>query len=85
MLDVFGIVPKFQKRRSTLTMTFSQCPIYDGLSSAGVDHKTIELMCSQMASAEYEVLKSAFPNLSGCVKFRSTPGEACVEEFVIIK
>ena len=84
-LGLFGIVPKFEKKRSTLSVTVSQCPMYEGLSRAGLDHKTIELMCSQMAVAEYEVLKNAFPNLSGCVKFRSAPDQACVEEFVITR
>jgi hypothetical protein len=85
MLDLFGIMPRFQRKRSTLSATVSQCPIYEGLSSAGLDHKTIELMCSQMAAAEYEVLRNVFPNLSGCVKFRSAPDQACVEELVVTK
>jgi len=85
MLDLFGIVPKFEKKRATLSVIVNQCPFYNGLSSAGLDHKTIELMCGQIAAAEYGVIKNAFPNLSGCVKFRSAPDQACVEEFVVTK
>jgi hypothetical protein len=80
-----GITPDFEKKGSTLRSKIGQCPIYEGLKSAGLDQNTIEAMCTKMAAVEYEELKTAFPMLSGCLKFRSTPEEPCVEEFVLIK
>jgi hypothetical protein len=83
--DDFGIASEFKKRGSTLSVQTVDCPIYEGWKSAGLDHNTIELMCNKMAGAIYEELKKEFPQLSGCLKFRATPDEACVEEFVLLK
>ncbi len=84
-LGQVGITPDFEKKRSTLRSTVNACPIYDGLKSAGLDDKTIESLCTQMSALEYGELKNAFPMLSACLKFRTTPDEPCVEEFVVIK
>ena len=84
-IEQIGITPDFKKKRSSLTLTVGHCPIYEGCRSAGLDHKTIELMCSQMTALENAELKKAYPMLSGCLKFRSTPDEPCVEEFVLLK
>jgi hypothetical protein len=80
-----GITPDFKRKGSTLELTVGHCPIYEGFKSAGLDHKTIELMCNQMTALENAELKNAYPTLSGCLKFRSTPDEPCVEEFVLLK
>ena len=85
ILEQMGIKPEIAKKRSTLISTVHQCPVYEGLKNAGLDHNAIEKMCTQMSLAEYEQLKDSFPMLSICLKFRSTPDEPCVEEFVIIK
>jgi hypothetical protein len=81
----FGITAEFEKKRSTLKAKVGHCPIYEGCISAGLDHKTIEAMCSQMAALEYEEVKKLYPQFSGCLKFRATPDESCVEEFVLLK
>jgi hypothetical protein len=84
-VEQLGITPDFKKKHSTLTLTVGHCPVYEGFKNAGLDHKTIELMCSQMTALENAELKNAYPMLSGCLKFRSTPDEPCVEEFVLLK
>ena len=81
----FGLSPEFEKGRSTLKVKSLRCPIYEGWVNAGLDHKTIEMMCSRQGANEYEEIKKAFPQFSGCLKFRSAPDEPCVEEFVILK
>lgn len=84
-VEQLGITPDFKKRRSTLSLTVDRCPIYEGFRSAGLDHKTIELLCNKVSALENAELKNAYPTLSGCLKFRSTPDEPCVEEFVLLK
>jgi hypothetical protein len=84
-MEQLGIKPEFKRKGSTLTLTVGHCPIYEGFKSAGLDHRAIESMCSQMTASENAELKNAFPMLSGCLKFRATPEEPCVEEFVLLK
>jgi len=84
-LDAIGIKPAFDKKRSVLKTSVHQCPVYEGLMNAGLDHDTIGKMCTQMSVLEYEELKKNFPAMSVCLKFRSTPEEPCVENFTIIK
>jgi hypothetical protein len=80
-----GSTPKFEKRRSVLTARILDCPFYAGCIEAGLDHKTVESMCSQRVALEYEEMKKEYPGFSGCLKFRATPDEPCVEEFVVTK
>ncbi len=80
-----GITPEFEKRRSTLTATIHDCPIYAGCIETGLDHKTVESMCCQRLALECEEVKKEFPQFSGCLKFRGSADEPCVEEFVVLK
>lgn len=80
-----GIAGEYKKDRSSLKVETLRCPVYEGCAGAGLDHKTIEMLCSELAAREYEEIKNVYPEFSGCLKFRSTPGEPCTEEFVILK
>ena len=84
-VEQIGITPDFKKRRSTLALTVHHCPMYEGFRNAGLDHRTIELICSQMMALQHAELKNAYPMLSGSLKFRSMPDEPCVEEYVLLK
>jgi hypothetical protein len=57
--------------------------MYEGFKMAGIDHKTIEKMCSVMAKAEYDTINKYYPKLEGKVKFRESAGKPCVEEWMI--
>ncbi len=81
----FGMMPEFEKHRSSLKVRWHSCPVYEACVSAGLDHKTIEMMCSRFSAAGYEEIKTVYPQLSACLQFRSAPGEPCTEEFVILK
>jgi hypothetical protein len=59
--------------------------MYEGFKMAGLDHKTIEKMCSAMSQAEYDAINKHFPKLEGKVKFRESSKDTCVEEFIIKK
>ncbi len=83
--EALGFKDEYRKGRSVLTVEALRCPIYEGYAAAGLDHKTIEMMCSRMAALEYDEIKKSFPEFSGCLKFRSAPDGRCVEEFVILK
>jgi hypothetical protein len=83
--EALGFKDEYRKGRSVLKVETLRCPVYEGYATAGLDHKTIEMMCRQMATLEYDEIKKTFPEFSGCLKFRSAPDEQCVEEFVILK
>ena len=80
---MLGFACEIEEDPASLKITAFQCPIYDGFKSAGLDDKTIELLCSGMAAAEFAEEKKAFPQLSMCLKFRSAPEQPCVEEVVL--
>ncbi len=80
-----GFQDEYKKNRAGLKVTTGRCPFYEGFASAGLDHKSIEMICSRTAAVEYEEIKKAYPQFSGCLKFRSAPDQPCLEEFVILK
>ncbi len=85
MVQSLGMEPKIEKKRGVLKEEHLRCPLYEGLSSAGLDHDTIETMCKQLSVLEYAEITKAFPNVSASVKFRATAAEPCIEEFTILK
>jgi hypothetical protein len=77
----FGLSPDVEETPTKVSFTHHACPIYNGLKMAGWTHEEIKAACEGMAGKEIAALKEAFPQLSGCVEFRSTPEDPCVEEF----
>ena len=80
-----GITPEFAKRHSTLTAKVYDCPFYAGCIEAGLDHKTVESLCSRRVALEYEEVKKEYSQFSGCLKFRATAKEPCIEEYKVLK
>jgi len=85
MMKSFGFDAEVKKGPKSLTLSISKCPMYDGYKMAGLDHKTIEKMCSSMAKAEYDAINKYYPKLIGSVKFRESAGKPCIEEFIIAR
>ena len=83
MMNSFGFELEVEKSPKLLVLHVSKCPMYEGYRMAGLDHKTIEKMCSAMAKAEYDAINKYYPKLEGKVKFRESAGKSCVEEWVI--
>jgi hypothetical protein len=81
----FGTTPKFEKKKGVLKATHGRCPVYEACLSAGIAPQVIERMCQQFSALEYDEIKKAFPQFSGCVKVRSMADEPCIEEFAILK
>jgi len=81
MMNSFGFEIELEKSPKSLVLCVSKCPMYEGFKMAGIDHKTIEKMCSVMAKAEYDTINKYYPKLEGKVKFRESAGKPCVEEW----
>jgi len=77
----FGLSPEVEETPTKVSFTHHVCPIYDGLKMAGLTHEEIKGACEGMTGTEIAALKEAYPQVSGCVTFRPTPEEPCVEEF----
>jgi len=80
-----GFTFEIEENLTSIKMSVFQCPIYEGFVRAGLDHKTIESACRGISAAECAALKKVFPQLSGCLKFRTAPDKPCVEEFFLEK
>ena len=83
MMSSFGFDMEVKENPKSLVLKISKCPMYDGFKMAGLNHETIEKMCSAMSKAEYASIKSHYPELEGRVKFRESPNGSCQEEFVL--
>ena len=73
-------------KRATDRACLDRCCLGKCLSafkSAGLDDKTIELLCSGMSAAEFAEEKKVCPQLSMCLKFRSAPDQPCVQEYAL--
>jgi hypothetical protein len=68
-----------------VTARTGHCPIYEGLTAAGLDPATVEKVCRAAASREYELFHKTFPELTVRLKFREQAAEACEEEFALAK
>ncbi len=79
----FGSVCEIEESPGTLRCSYTECPIYDGLSSAGLDHQAIELICTGGESKGLEKFRGAFPQVSCSLKFRAASDQSCVQEFAL--
>jgi hypothetical protein len=80
-----GYTYELEDSRTSIKARPFQCPFYEGLKNAGLDHQTIEAACSRWVAAELAELKKVFPQLSGRLKFRSASDQPCIEEFELEK
>jgi steroid delta-isomerase-like uncharacterized protein len=82
---IFGCIFEIEESPGSLRCSYLQCPIYPGFSSAGLDHRAIELICTGGESSGLAELKKALPQVSGSLRFRPAPDQSCVQEFVLEK
>lgn len=68
-----------------LKLNWGQCPIYEGLKQAGLEHATIRKACEGVAAVEDQKLREVLPGLSLCVKFRAAASDSCLEEYALEK
>ena len=84
-MDGFGFTYESVETPTSIVLKNHKCPIYDGFRMAGLDHKTINSMCSQMSQAEYEGIKKIYPMIQGRAELKTSPDGYCTEEFIIKK
>ncbi len=82
-LAALGMTTQIGEAPNLLTLGVQRCPLYEGLRMAGLEHATIEEMCRQGTVLGYAEFNTAFPRLSGCLKFRPVADQPCVEEFAL--
>jgi steroid delta-isomerase-like uncharacterized protein len=80
---IFGITFEVEENPNSVRFNYHQCPVYEGFRSAGLDHQTIDLICTRGESAGMAELERIFPQVSCSLKFRSTSEQPC--EFVFEK
>jgi len=85
LYQICGFTYELEETPTSIKVKSFQCPFYEGFKNAGLDDQTIEAACNQSVAVELAELKKAFPQLSGRLKFRSTPDQPCIEEFELAK
>jgi hypothetical protein len=85
MMETYGLTSEFEVESKRLLVNNYKCPFYDGLKTAGFDHAAIEEFCR---SGPGTMVNSFFRQIDPTVeykleKFRSSPEDFCVEEFVV--
>ncbi len=81
----WGLRCKIKTTADTVTVTAFDCPMYQGLKAAGLDHDTIASLCHAVSAQEHAGLSEAYPQLACSLSFRSAPRKACVEQYVLTK
>jgi hypothetical protein len=62
-----------------------QCPVYDGLRGAGLDHETVRLMCEGAGGLIFGALREHYPMVEAGITFRDDPEGHCVEWYRLTK
>jgi hypothetical protein len=81
----FGLDYEVEAHGDGATARYSRCPLYQGLSDSGIDHATIERVCSGIASRQGAQVHSLFPALTVKIKIREKADDLCVEEYALTK
>ena len=74
-----------EARNGAVTNRIGRCPIYEGLSAAGIDHAMIDRLCNAAEIRALEQMHASFPELAGSFKFREKAEDVCVEEYALAK
>ena len=72
-------------RDDGVTGRVARCPMYEGFSAAGIDHATIDRLCSSVSNRVYDRIHASFPELTVGLKFREKADDVCVEEYALAK
>jgi hypothetical protein len=82
-----GIGCDFEVERRTdgVTDRAGRCPVYEGLSAAGINHATIERLCTAVSNQAYKGLHTSFPELTVSMRFRPKAEGICEEEYALAK
>lgn len=81
----FGMAGETAGGFGSLRTKWARCPVYEGLSAAGLDHETIGRMCQAMSEVECAALSREYPKLSGRLEYRAAADQPCYEEFALAR
>jgi len=81
----FGCDWEVEKRTDGVTDRVGRCPVYEGFLAAGIEHATINRLCTAVLNQAYQQLHTSFPELAVSGKFRPKADDVCVEEYALAK
>lgn len=81
----FGCDSEVETHTDGATDRVGRCPVYEGFSAAGIDHATIDRLCTGVSNQSYQRLHTSFPELTVRLKFRQKVDDVCMEEYALAK
>ncbi len=82
-LSTIGVENEYEAVPNSFKVIGHDCPVYNGLRAAGLDHDTIGLMCIEAGNQIIGEFKKSFPNVEASFRFRNYPEGTCLEEYTI--
>ncbi|UCF36591.1 MAG: hypothetical protein JSU96_17510 [Acidobacteriota bacterium] len=84
LYESFGLSPEVTTFDGRIQTTFRECPIYEGLQTAGLERSTIEDMCKALTEQEGQAVRQQCPNSDlRLTRLRSSARDSCSEEIVL--
>lgn len=80
-----GVQNVYEITSNSFSVLGYQCPIYDGLRDAGIDHNTIKCMCMGASELIFKEFRKYYPNVEAGAVFRDNPESYCVEWYNLKK
>ena len=82
-VEGWGFDAEFDVSPTEVSIEVQRCPCYEGFKMAGLDHETIDKMCSAWYSALYAQLKKYYPKIEGSLKYRDSSEGYCLDKFTL--
>ncbi|MHA2303027.1 MAG: hypothetical protein ACXACD_18935 [Candidatus Thorarchaeota archaeon] len=69
---------------TTIRYTTKRCPWYEGFTTIGIPHATVQAICEGIQNIMNKRLRENYHPAAGyALKFRSTANDVCVEEVIL--
>lgn len=76
-----GVVCEVEETSRAIRLWLFDCPFYEGLRSAGLNHETVEAMCTGVGNAIRAELERSNPEVEETFQFRPAADQPCREQF----
>ncbi len=83
--EEIGVVCETEESADAVKLKLFECPAYDAFRAAGLDHATVEAMCTGVGDAMHAELQKTYPQVAASFRFRTAAAEPCVEEFAVVR
>jgi hypothetical protein len=77
--SISGVENIYEMTSNSFRVLGHQCPVYDGLRCAGLDHDTVRLMCTGAAKLLMGAFGRHYPMIESGLTFRDKADGYCVE------